>query len=177
MERFERRARPATASARPKLKKFLLRYYPPGIVLEYEHAGELMQRSVDLLDLVPDTDADTLVNAITAQESMIKESHREPLRKLVKKLQAKLRAVSTKSFALVNELRAHILPLTNCAFNKSGDSFITGSYDRTCKVRRARSLTALLSGIERHVRARPTSAHTRMGVRPSSGSRCAAWRP
>ena len=31
-------------------------------------------------------------------------------------------------------LRAHILPLTNCAFNKSGDKFITGSYDRTCKV-------------------------------------------
>lgn len=31
-------------------------------------------------------------------------------------------------------LRAHILPLTNCAFNKSGDRFITGSYDRTCKV-------------------------------------------
>ena len=25
-------------------------------------------------------------------------------------------------------LRAHILPLTNCAFNKSGDKFITGSY-------------------------------------------------
>lgn len=31
-------------------------------------------------------------------------------------------------------MRAHILPLTNCAFNKSGDRFITGSYDRTCKV-------------------------------------------
>jgi len=27
-----------------------------------------------------------------------------------------------------------MLPLTNCAFNKSGDKFITGSYDRTCKV-------------------------------------------
>ena len=34
-------------------------------------------------------------------------------------------------------MRAHILPLTNCAFNKSGDRFITGSYDRTCKVVRA----------------------------------------
>jgi WD40 repeat protein len=31
-------------------------------------------------------------------------------------------------------LRAHVLPLTNCAFNKAGDRFITGSYDRTCKV-------------------------------------------
>ena len=100
-ERFERRA---TASARPKLKKFLLRYYPPGIILEYELAGELMQRSVDLLDLSADTDADVLVNAITRQESMIKESHREPLRKLVKKLQSKLRAVSTKSFSLVLSL-------------------------------------------------------------------------
>ena len=35
---------------------------------------------------------------------------------------------------LYKVLRAHILPLTNCAFNKSGDRFITGSYDRTCKV-------------------------------------------
>jgi len=65
----------------------------------HELAGELMQRSVDLLDLSADTDADVLVNAITRQESMIKESHREPLRKLVKKLQSKLRAVSTKSFS------------------------------------------------------------------------------
>lgn len=32
-----------------------------------------------------------------------------------------------------------MLPLTNCAFNKSGDKFITGSYDRTCKVKRASS--------------------------------------
>jgi dynein assembly factor with WDR repeat domains 1 len=31
-------------------------------------------------------------------------------------------------------LRAHLLPLTNCAFNKNGDRFITGSYDRTCKI-------------------------------------------
>jgi len=27
-----------------------------------------------------------------------------------------------------------LLPLTNCTFNKSGDKFLTGSYDRTCKV-------------------------------------------
>ena len=27
-----------------------------------------------------------------------------------------------------------MLPLTNCAFDKSGKKFITGSYDRTCKV-------------------------------------------
>ena len=31
-------------------------------------------------------------------------------------------------------MKAHVLPLTNCAFNKNGDRFITGSYDRTCKI-------------------------------------------
>ena len=31
-------------------------------------------------------------------------------------------------------LKAHVLPLTNCGFNKNGDKFITGSYDRTCKI-------------------------------------------
>jgi dynein assembly factor with WDR repeat domains 1 len=39
-----------------------------------------------------------------------------------------------QKFTLFKVLRAHLLPLTNCAFNKGGDKFITGSYDRTCKV-------------------------------------------
>ena len=96
--------------------------------------GELMQRSIDLLDLSPDTDPEVLLNQIMRQESMIKPAHREPLRGLILKLQSKLAKVASKDFALFKVLRAHILPLTNCAFNKSGDKFITGSYDRTCKV-------------------------------------------
>jgi len=40
----------------------------------------------------------------------------------------------TPSFHLFKLLQAHILPLTNCGFNKSGSRFITGSYDRTCRV-------------------------------------------
>lgn len=46
----------------------------------------------------------------------------------------KLENSDSSDFFLFKILRAHILPLTNCAFNKSGDKFITGSYDRTCKV-------------------------------------------
>lgn len=56
-------------------------------------------------------------------------------------------------------MRAHLLPLTNCAFNKSGDKyniirlinfrFITGSYDRTCKVWDTMSGQELLS-LEEH---------------------------
>ena len=40
----------------------------------------------------------------------------------------------TPTFHLFKLLQAHILPLTNCGFNKSGSRFITGSYDRTCRV-------------------------------------------
>jgi dynein assembly factor with WDR repeat domains 1 len=41
------------------------------------------------------------------------------------------------------------LPLTNCAFNKDGTKFITGSYDRTCKVWDTETGTELLS-LEEH---------------------------
>jgi len=35
-----------------KLKKFLLRYYPPGIILEYEKTnGDPETKSIDLLNL------------------------------------------------------------------------------------------------------------------------------
>lgn len=54
-----------------------------------------------------------------------------------------------QKFKLFKVLRAHLLPLTNCAFNKSGDKFITGSYDRTCKVWDTESGTELLS-LEEH---------------------------
>jgi len=48
----------------------------------------------------------------------------------------KLKIISNKKqdFKLYKQLKAHHQPLTNCAFNKDGDQFITGSYDRTCKL-------------------------------------------
>lgn len=54
-----------------------------------------------------------------------------------------------QKFKLFKVLRAHLLPLTNCAFNKAGDKFITGSYDRTCKVWDTESGVELLS-LEEH---------------------------
>ena len=50
-----------------------------------------------------------------------------------------------QKFGIFKTLRGHILPLTNCAFNKQGDKFITGSYDRTCKVWDTASGKELLS--------------------------------
>eukprot|EP00277_Geminigera_cryophila_P046564 CAMPEP_0173079560 /NCGR_PEP_ID=MMETSP1102-20130122/15242_1 /TAXON_ID=49646 /ORGANISM="Geminigera sp., Strain Caron Lab Isolate" /LENGTH=312 /DNA_ID=CAMNT_0013951957 /DNA_START=207 /DNA_END=1145 /DNA_ORIENTATION=+ len=117
-----------------KLKRFLLRYFPPGIILEYESNGESKQKTIDLLDLTVDTDAEVLLNRILRQEPLIPESKRMYVRKLIYKLIEKQDSQESQQFYLFKILRAHILPLTNCAFNKSGDRFITGSYDRTCKV-------------------------------------------
>lgn len=49
-------------------------------------------------------------------------------------MSARLEEYRSADFTLSKILRAHVLPLTNCAFNKNGDQFVTGSYDRTCKI-------------------------------------------
>lgn len=117
-----------------KLKKFLVRYYPPGIILQYEKDNMMKQKPIDLLDLTPDVDVDILATQIINQEPLIGENRRETLKGLLQKLVAKMCEQQHSAFTLFKVLRAHVLPLTNCAFNKSGDKFITGSYDRTCKV-------------------------------------------
>lgn len=118
-----------------KLKRFLLRYHPPGIILEYlRKSGEIETKSIDLLNLTPETDIDRLIDQILLEEPLISESRKPALKKLIEKLIEKQMENQDQKFECFKVLRAHLLPLTNCAFNKSGDKFITGSYDRTCKV-------------------------------------------
>ena len=50
-------ARPAHGIPKMKLKRFLLRYYPPGIILEYDSNNHTKTKSIDLLDLTAATDA------------------------------------------------------------------------------------------------------------------------
>ena len=55
-----------------KLKRFLLRYYPPGIILEYVRSnGEQETKSIDLLNLSIETNVDELVNEIVLEEPII----------------------------------------------------------------------------------------------------------
>ncbi|EPQ17849.1 WD repeat-containing protein 69 [Myotis brandtii] len=105
-----------------------------GIMLEYEKSGELKTKSIDLLDLSPSTDVSALVEEIQKAEPLITASRSHQVKLLIQRLQDKLREHSDHQFELFKVLRAHILPLTNVALNKSGSCFITGSYDRTCKV-------------------------------------------
>lgn len=39
-----------------KLKKLMLRYFPPGIILQYSINGCMKQKFIDLLELSADTD-------------------------------------------------------------------------------------------------------------------------
>ncbi len=104
-------------------------------MIEYELRDRSRKtKEIDLLDLTPETDVETLVSQILANEPLIGDSLKPQIQKLVLRLIEKLEIDETNEFYLYKILRAHILPLTNCAFNKSGDRFITGSYDRTCKV-------------------------------------------
>ena len=80
------------------------------------------------------TDVEVVVSQIVFEEPLVSEHRKPQLRRLVQKLIERLETDAHSEFYLYKLLRAHILPLTNCAFNKAGDRFITGSYDRTCKV-------------------------------------------
>lgn len=118
-----------------KLKRFLLRYFPPGIILEY-HArnGDLETKSIDLLDLAPTTEVDGLVKRLVREEPLLSDSTKDTLQKMITKLIEKGADQSSQRFTLYKILRGHQLPLTSCAFNKSGSKVITGSFDRSCRV-------------------------------------------
>ncbi|KAG7265976.1 hypothetical protein CRUP_022681 [Coryphaenoides rupestris] len=104
------------------------------IILEYEKGGHLRTKSIDLLELSPKTDPDALVAEIRRTEPLVTESRAEQVKQLVLRLKQKLSQREPQSVYLFKACQAHILPLTNVAFNKSGSSFITGSYDRTCRI-------------------------------------------
>lgn len=80
------------------------------------------------------TDVERLIDQILLEEPLISESRKPQLKTLIEQLIKKQLENEDQRFSCFKTLRAHLLPLTNCAFNKAGDKFITGSYDRTCKI-------------------------------------------
>jgi dynein assembly factor with WDR repeat domains 1 len=65
----------------------LLRFHPPGIILEYlRKSGEIETKSIDLLNLAPETDVDRLIDHILLEEPLISTSRKPQLKKLIEKL-------------------------------------------------------------------------------------------
>ena len=80
--------------------------------------------------------------AITASKrSQTKLNALAALKLAIIKLQRKLSEPIKKKFYLHKCLRSHLLPLTNVAFDRSGERCLTGSYDRTCRVINTQSAT------------------------------------
>lgn len=68
-----------------KLKKILIRYFPPGITLEYVRSnGEVESKCIDLLNLSKETDIDELITEIMAEEPLITESKRPQIKTIIK---------------------------------------------------------------------------------------------
>ena len=95
-----------------KLKRFLLRYYPPGIILEFEQAGELKTKSVDLLTLTPETDVEVLVNQVVRTEPLISENRKPQVRKLIQKLVEKIEELEIR-------IVGHVTPVNLAGFMES----------------------------------------------------------
>lgn len=67
-------------SGAPKLKKILLRFHPPGLVLQYQQIISCVkQKTVELLDLNPDTDLAVMAAHIISQEPLLLGEKQRPL--------------------------------------------------------------------------------------------------
>ena len=116
-----------------KLRRFLLRYFPPGLILDFQMPdGSSMTRSVDLLNLTVDSDLSQLAIQVVDKEPILRPRLAQ-IRSLLTKLQARQEFTPAR-YELQGTVRAHILPLTSCAFGKNGDCFLTGAHDNTCRL-------------------------------------------
>jgi dynein assembly factor with WDR repeat domains 1 len=115
-----------------KLEKIQVRFFPPGLILEFKDGSGLIEnKSIDLLNLSENSDIDYLITEINKKEPLTIK-HSKKLEKVIQKLIDITSEKPRQKYTLKNTLKCHELPLTNCAFNKNGSRFITGSYDRTC---------------------------------------------
>lgn len=123
-----------------KLTRYLLRYYPPGIIIEYEDENaSIYHKSIDLLNLNRETDLDFLASEIILEEPLLDRGpsklRRPQLKYLLSTLQKKVRAaMKPQNFSLYSTIEAHLLPITSGEIDKYGTRIITSSYDRTAKM-------------------------------------------
>jgi dynein assembly factor with WDR repeat domains 1 len=75
-----------------KLKRFLIRYHPPALILEFTHStGEVGSKTIELFDLTCATDVNTLASKIMQQEPLISSAVRPQLMLMLNSLLLRLR--------------------------------------------------------------------------------------
>lgn len=71
-------------SSKTALKRFLIRYFPPGIIVEYaDEFGELQAQTIDLLDLSVSSNPDLLADSIIREVQVIPNSKKPQLLRLI----------------------------------------------------------------------------------------------
>ncbi|EPY82329.1 hypothetical protein CB1_000661002 [Camelus ferus] len=128
-------------SEKMKLKSLLLRYYPPGIMLEYENSGELKTKSIDLLDLDPrllgghlrEVKNDNSIfgsydrtcklwDTASGEELHTLEGHRNVVYAIA----------FNNPYGKVCTLIGHCAEISSALFNWDCSLILTGSMDKTC---------------------------------------------
>lgn len=119
-----------------KLQKIYLRYFPPGLAFNYIRNNNMEEtKCIDVFDLTGNSELDDVIRLLKKREpTIITKDVLPQVRELLEKIQNKLKEPPKNKFYLYKTLHAHILPLTNVDFDRSGTKCITGSYDRTCRV-------------------------------------------
>ena len=137
--------------SRTSLKRFLLRYFPPGIIIEYvDEYGELQTQTIDLLDLTAYSNPDLLADSILKAIPLVPSSKRPQILKMLISLPSSFyftlslfyqelvdrqkEGLIFTHYDLSLKLKPHLFPVTNGGFNKAGSLLVTGSHDRTAKV-------------------------------------------
>ncbi|XP_066901963.1 dynein assembly factor with WD repeat domains 1 isoform X3 [Halyomorpha halys] len=116
-----------------KLEKFLLRYFPPGLGLEYSQGGKIKKKMINLLDLTTSTDIINVGKTIMDNELLVTKSVKPQLLAVLAKLQKKLFDDINNLYTQHCTLDYHDMPITQVALNKDGskDRIMTASFDRT----------------------------------------------
>ena len=170
-----------------RLSRFFLRYFPPGICLEFKRSsGKMDCKEIDLLNLSPNTNVGSLVDELIRKEPLLSDKRKPKLIRLVGILIQKQREgrANQSTFALKKSLKPHHMPMTNFCCNKTGQYVATASYDKTCRIltpfktgRDAETSHIQLSGHQNVVYAVAFNPFT--GTRVATGSfdkTCKLWR-
>ncbi|PSN42418.1 hypothetical protein C0J52_11739 [Blattella germanica] len=133
-----------------RLTKFLLRYFPPGIALEYVQRGKTKTKTLDLLNFSSRTNVEELAATIAADEPLVTSNVVPQLVESLNKLQRKLKAKSNAAAAFALSLKKSVrqdqresglsyglvqwIMKEQAMFHVSGDKILTGSFDKTAKL-------------------------------------------
>ena len=130
-----------------RLLRFLVRYFPPCLCLEYRTtSGKVYIKEIPLPTLGAATDVQALADQLVTAEPLLSSHRTQQVVRLLRILQARQHSISFvapghlasmpshRCLARTETLRPHALPITNIALSKCGCWLVSASYDRTCKI-------------------------------------------